>query len=79
MYSKAFVSVKWDPQISQPFAINQGVGQGSLLSTAHYELINNDLLHMYDELGLGIHSGLHRCGAPICCDYVVMLGNKVFH
>ena len=37
--------------------IKQGVRQGGVLSTLHYKLFNNDLLHMLESLGLGAFIG----------------------
>ena len=52
---------------------------GGILSTTHYKLFNNGLLHEIDESGLGASIGCFRCGAPTCADDVAVLGNKVYH
>ena len=44
MYANAVTFVKWCPNVSAPFPIKRGVRQGSILSTVHYKLFNNDLL-----------------------------------
>ena len=79
MYSNAVTSVKWGPHVSSSFPIGQGVRQGGILSTTHYKLFNNGLLHEIDESGLGASIGCFRCGAPTCADDVAVLGNKVYH
>ena len=79
MYSDAVTSVKWGPLISSSFPIKQGVRQGGILSTTHYKLFNNGLLHMLDESGLGARIGCFTCGAPTCADDVAVLGNEVLH
>ena len=79
MYSNAITSVKWGPHISSSFPIKQGVRQGGILSTTHYKLFNNGLLHTMDESGLGASIGCFKCGAPTCADDVAVLGNKVFY
>ena len=79
MYSDAVASVKWGPHISSFFPNKQGVRQGGILSTTHYKLFNNGLLHMLDESGLGASIGCCKCGAPLCADDVTVLGNKVLH
>ena len=78
MYSDA-VTVKWGPHVSSSFPIAQGVRQGGILSTTHYKLFNNGLLHTLDEFGLGASIGCFKCGAPTCADDVAVLGNKVYH
>ena len=45
MYSNAITSLKCGPHISLSFPIKQGVRQGVILSTTHYKLFNNGLLH----------------------------------
>ena len=79
MYSDAVTSVKWGPHISSSFPIKQGVRQGGILSTTHYNLFNNGLLHMLDESGLGARIGCFKCGAPTCADDVAVLRNEVLH
>ena len=79
MYSNAITSVKWGPHISSSFPIKQGVRQGGILSTTHYKLFNNGLLHTMDESGIGASIGCFKCGAPTCADDVAVLGNKIFH
>ena len=57
LYSEASSSVKWIGHYSDPFAIQQGVKQGGVLSTLQYKLFNNDLLHMLKSLNLGAFIG----------------------
>ena len=74
LYSDATSSVKWMGRLSSPFVIKQGVRQGGVLSTLHYKLFNNDLLHMLESLGLGAFIGHINCCAPTCADDVALLG-----
>ena len=39
--------------VSDPFNVSQGVCQGGILSTLHYKLFNNVLLHMLESLQIG--------------------------
>ena len=54
--------------------LSRGAPGGGGLSTTHYKLFRNGLLH-----GLGASIGCFRCGAPTCADDVAVLGNKVYH
>ena len=74
LYSDATSSVKWMGRLSSPFVIKQGVRQGGVLSTLHYKLFNNDLLHMLESLGLGAFIGHINWCAPTCADDVALLG-----
>ena len=46
---------------------------GGILSTTHYKLFNNGLLHEIEKSGLGASIGCCRCGDPTCADDVVVL------
>ena len=49
LYSDNSSKIKWTGQLSDPIYIEQGVRQGSVLSTAHYKRCNNPLLlHLED-------------------------------
>ena len=63
--------------MSDPFQVRQGVRQGGILSTVHYKLFNNDLLHMLQDSGLGANIGCFYCGAPTCADDVAALGGRM--
>ena len=65
MYSNAVTSVKWGPHVSSSFPIGQGVRQGGgILSTTHYKLCNNGLLHEIDETVLELLSAASGVGLP---------------
>lgn len=74
LYNEASSSVKWLGHVSDPFVVQQGVRQGGILSTLHYKLYNNDLLHMLESLQLGAFIGHINCCAPTCADDVALLG-----
>lgn len=74
LYSDATSSVKWKNRLSDPFVIKQGVRQGGILSTLHYKLFNNNLLHMIEDLHVGACIGSVDCSCPTCADDVGVLG-----
>ena len=53
--------------------IRQGVRQGGILSTLHYKLYNNDLLHLLESLMAGMSIGHIDCSCPTCADDVAPL------
>ena len=59
--------------VSPPFEIRQGVRQGGILSTLHYKLYNNDLLHLLEFLRAGMSIGHIDCSCPTCSDDVALL------
>ena len=77
MYTQATSSVRWGHHVSAPFQVRQGVRQGGILSTVHYKLYDNDLLHMLQESGIGATIGCFYCGAPTCADDVAVLGRRM--
>ena len=77
MYTQATSSVRWGQGVSAPFPVKQGVRQGGILSTIHYKLFNNDLLHVIEESGIRATIGCLYCGAPTCADDVAALGGKM--
>ncbi|MCW4345464.1 MAG: reverse transcriptase domain-containing protein, partial [Candidatus Thiodiazotropha endolucinida] len=79
LYNGASSSVKWSGHVSQPFTVRQGVRQGGILSTLHYKLFNNGLLHMLESLHLGAFIGHINCCAPTCADDVALLGTCKRH
>ena len=68
-----FSAVKWQGQISEMFEIKQGVRQGGILSTLHYKLFNDDLLHLLEALKVGMAIGHIDCSCPTCADDVALL------
>ena len=55
------------------FEIKQGVRQGGILSTLHYELFNNELLNLLEFLRVGMAIGHIDCSCPTCADDVALL------
>ena len=73
LYSGAQSAVKWQGIVSPSFEIRQGVRQGGILSTLHYKLYNNDLLHLLEFLKAGMSIGHIDCSCPTCADDVALL------
>ena len=48
-------------------------GGGGILSTLHYKLYNNDLLHLLEFLKTGMSIGHIDCSCPTCADDVALL------
>ena len=56
------------------FESKQGVRQGGILSTMHYKLFNDELLHLLEALKVGMaigHIDYRTC--PTCADDVALL------
>ena len=49
--------MKWAGDLSHPININQGVGQGGVLSTSHYKRYNNPLLLQLEQRYIGVKIG----------------------
>ena len=73
LYKGAHSTVKWQGIVSPSFEIKQGVRQGGILSTLHYKLYNNDLLHLLESLRAGMSIGHIDCSCPTCADDVALL------
>lgn len=79
LYSGAYSAVKWQGLVSPPFQIRQGVRQGGILSTLHYKLYNNDLLHLLESLRVGMSIGHIDCSCPTCADDVALLAGSFLY
>ncbi|MEW8547288.1 MAG: reverse transcriptase family protein, partial [Candidatus Thiodiazotropha sp.] len=79
LYSGAYSAVKWQGLVSPLFQIRQGVRQGGILSTLHYKLYNNDLLHLLESLRVGMSIGHIDCSCPTCADDVALLAGSFLY
>ena len=75
LYDGAASSVIWQGLVSPPFEIKQGVCQGGILSTLHYKLFNDELLHLQEFLKVGMSIGHIDCNCPTCADDITLLAN----
>ena len=69
--------VKLQGTLGDPFTVNQGVGQGKILSTFNYKLYINDLLCQLSRSDFGSHVGTDYLGAPTCADDVILLADNI--
>ena len=63
--------------LGEPFTVNQGVGQGKILSTFNYKLYINDLLCQLSSSDFGSHVGTEYLGSPTCADDVILLADNI--
>ena len=69
--------VKLQGTLGDPFTVNQGVGQGKILSTFNYKLYINDLLCQLSRSDFGSHVGTDYLGSPTCADDVILLADNI--
>ena len=69
--------VKLQGALSEPFTVNQGVGQGKILSTFNYKLYINNLLCQLSSSDFGSHVGTEYLGSPTCADDVILLADNI--
>ena len=62
--------------ISDSFDIQQGVGQGGILSTDMYKVFINKLLDRLDVTMMGMRIGRINCVAPTCADDVAIVSSN---
>ena len=65
------------PPLSRLSKGSVGGGGGGILSTLHYNLYDNDLLHLLEFLKAGMSIGHIDCSCPTCADDVALLA-KLF-
>ena len=68
--------VKWSGHISDPFPIQQGVGQLGILSTGLYKTYINELLFTLERNRVGTHIGTTYVGCPTVADDLALLANS---
>ena len=59
--------------LSDSFSINQGLGQGRILSTGFYKVYIDELLRVVKSKRLGFHIGTVYIGYPTCADNISLL------
>ena len=53
LYDGITEAVFWDGQLSRPFNVQQGVGQGRILSPTLYKIYMNSVLQAFQQSGVG--------------------------
>ena len=75
-YTNMSACVKWQNLMSRPFSIKQGVRQGGVLSTEHYEGYNNPLLIKLETNFKGAKIGNICIPHTTCADDVALLSHS---
>ena len=70
------VKVKLQNSYGEPFQINQGVGQGKIISTFNYKSYVNDLLNQFESSSIGSHVAKQYMGAPAFADDIILEANN---
>ena len=70
-------SVRLQNQFGQCFTVQQGVGQGKIMSTHNYKCYVNDVLDLLTNSNCGSRIGASYIGSPTCADDIVLLANSV--
>jgi exonuclease III len=78
LYTGSKECIKWKGGYSRTYSVNQGVKQGGLGSTDYYKAYCNNLPHMLEKSGLGLHIGNIYLGSPICADDNALLTTNPF-
>ena len=73
LYSDISSRVKLLDGLSDSFPINQGVGQGRILSTGFYKVYIDELLRILKSKRLGLRIGTVYIGCPTCADDIALL------
>ena len=73
LYTDVSVRVKWNGTLTEDFTQEQGVRQGSKLSTVLYKRYNNDVLDALERSELGASIGNISVVGPTCADDIALL------
>ena len=67
------LQVRQGPDLSAPFKVDQGVGQGKILSTKNYKEYIDPSLKIYKTSRAGCFIGIYYVGTPTCADDVLLI------
>ena len=70
---KTSARVRLGGSYGRPFDVNQGVGQGKIMSTHNYKLDVNNLLLQLTNIQCGAKIGETYIGAPTCADDIILM------
>ena len=76
-YKNASSRVRWNGSFSRTFNLEQGVRQGSVLSTDCYKVFINGLLRTLENSAVGARIGDVYVGSPTCADDVLLAAESM--
>ena len=68
--------IEWDGILCRPVRVQQGVGQGRILSPTLYKIYMEGVLKALQESGSGIYIGAEFLGSPTVADDVLLADQK---
>ena len=77
-YSNMTSQVKWEGELSRPFAEQQGVRQGGIWSPTAYKAFINPILKIFEENALGLRIGSIHVATPTCADDELLLSKDKY-
>ena len=77
LLEKTNLQVKLGGELSDPFEVEQGVGQGKILSTKNYKDFLDPSLKIYKASGVGCYIGIYYVGSPTCADDVLLISSSI--
>jgi hypothetical protein len=72
LYEGAECQVKWKGELSESFALHQGVHQGRVTSTDFYKCYIDPILHRLENKKIGARIGPYYVGTPTCADDIIL-------
>ena len=75
-YCNISASVEWNEEVSEEFAIRQGVRQGGRSSPLLYKIFLNDMLLELEKKGAGLSIGSISVACPTVADDVLLLAES---
>ena len=76
-YSKLYYAIRWNSQMSEYFAVNSGVRQGSCLSRAIFNVFMNVFITQLKSLGIGCCISSMYLGCILYADDILLLSPTV--
>ena len=76
LYEGMTEKIEWDGILSRPVRVQQGVGQGRILSPTLYKIYMEGVLKALQESGSGIYIGAEFLGSPTVADDVLLADQK---
>ena len=70
-------SIKCEGNTSTPFVVKQGDRQGGIPSTDLYKFYINQLLNLYETMGIGYQIGNISINSTACADDIALVSNQL--